>query len=166
MNLTIRADRPGDEAAISRLITEAFATAPHSSGTEARIVDDLRSAGALTVSLIAEREGRLVGHVAFSPVTIAGANRGWFGLGPVAVLPGYQEQGIGAQLIKSGLGELRAIGAKGCVVLGDPGYYARFGFIANSRLAFAGPPPDYFQTLRFGDDQAGGEVAYHSAFSV
>ena len=165
MSLTIRAERPGDEAAISRLITEAFAPAPHSNGTEARIVDHLRSAGALTVSLVAELDDRLAGHVALSPVTIAGSDRGWFGLGPIAVLPEYQGQGIGAALIEAGLAELRRHGAKGCVLLGDPGYYRRFGFRADPRLTLPDVPPEYFQAVRWSDNQAEGEAAYHPAFS-
>ena len=126
MSLTIRAEEAGDEPAIAALITKTFATAPHSDGTEADIVDALRTAGALTISLVAEVDGKLVGHVAFSPVTIGGENRGCFGLGPVAVLPERQGQGIGSALIQAGLEELRDKGACGCVVLGEPSYYSRF----------------------------------------
>ena len=121
----------------------------------------LRSAGALTVSLVAEQEGELFGHVAFSPVTIGQEDRGWFGLGPVAVQPGHQNRGIGSKLIEAGLAQLRSSGASGCVVLGEPEYYARFGFRADPRLTFPGPPPEYFQALRWSDHSAQGEVAYH-----
>ena len=162
----IRAERAGDEHAIAALITETFATAPHSSGTEAKIVEDLRAAGALTVSLVAEQDGRIVGHIAFSPVTVAGEDRGWFGLGPVAVLPKHQAKGIGSALIEAGLAQLRDLGATGCVLLGDPAYYRRFGFGADPRLTFEGPPPEYFQALRLGDDAAEGEVAYQPAFAA
>ena len=162
----IRSERAGDEPEIAALITEAFATAPHSSGTEAKIVEGLRAAGALAVSLVAAHEGRIVGHIAFSPVTITSGDGGWFGLGPVAVLPECQRTGIGGALIHAGLAELRAIGAKGCVVLGDPEYYGRFGFRADKALSFPGPPPEYFQALRFAEDSAHGEVQYHRAFSA
>jgi predicted N-acetyltransferase YhbS len=163
---TIRTERPGDEQAIAALISEAFATAAHSSGTEAQIVDALRADGALSVSLVAEQDARLVGHIAFSPVRIAGQDRGWFGLGPVAVLPGHQGQGIGARVIHAGFAEIRSRGARGCVLLGDPAYYRAFGFGADPRLVLPGVPPEYFQALRWSDDDAEGEVAYHGAFGV
>ena len=166
MSLTIRAERQGDEPAIAAVISEAFATAPHSEDTEARIVSSLRSAEALAVALVAEEDGELVGHVAFSPVRIAGEDRGWFGLGPVAVSPDRQGRGIGAKLIEGGLDELRASGASGCVVLGEPRYYSRFGFRADPRLTFPGPPPEYFQALRWSDDRVEGVVAYHPAFGA
>ena len=166
MSSAIRAERPEDAEAISALITEAFATAPHSDGAEAAIVEALRSAGALTISLVAHEGSQLFGHVAFSPVTIGQADRGWFGLGPVAVLPTNQSRGVGLALIDAGLKELRSRGASGCVVLGEPGYYARFGFRADPRLTFPGPPPEYFQTLRWSDHSAEGEVAYHPAFGA
>jgi putative acetyltransferase len=162
----IRAERTGDEPVIAALITEAFATAPHADGTEAEIVESLRAAHALTVSLVAERDGELVGHVSFSPVTIGGEDSGWFGLGPVAVLPDHQGQGIGRKLIEAGLKELRERLASGCVVLGEPDYYGRFGFRADPRLTFPGPPPEYFQALRWSDEAAEGQVAYHPAFGV
>ena len=162
----IRPECAEDERGISALITEAFATAEHSSGTEAEIVERLRSANALSISLVAEEERQIVGHIAFSPVTIAGADRRWFGLGPVAVRPTHQGKGIGAGLIEAGLAQLRLWGAAGCVVLGDPAYYRRFGFRADPRLTFLGPPPEYFQALRLSNDGAEGEVAYHRAFSA
>ena len=162
----IRAAREGDEPAIAALITEAFATAAHSSGTEASIVEGLRQAGALALSLVAEQDGRVLGYVAFSPVTIAGEDRGWFGLGPVAVLPRFQQGGIGGALIEAGLSELRRSKAKGCVLLGDPAYYGRFGFQADPRLVLPGVPAEYFQALRLADEEAEGEVAYHPAFSA
>jgi putative acetyltransferase len=162
----IREEWRGDEAEIHQLVEAAFRNAEHSSGTEARIVDALRSAGALTLSLVAVEGTRLAGHAAFSPVTIEGQDVGWLGLGPIAVLPDLQGQGVGAALIQSGVYELSAQGARGCVVLGDPGYYARFGFRREPHLRFPGPPPEYFQALRFAGEVPAGDVAYHSAFEV
>ena len=75
-----------------------------------------------------------------------------------------QGAGIGARLIREGLEQLRAAGAKGCVVLGEPDYYGRFGFRADDRLTYPGPPPQYFQILPFGADVPIGTVAYHPAF--
>lgn len=161
--MDIRDERAGDEAAIRRIAALAFAGAPHSDGTEADIIERLREASALTVSLVADDEGAIVGHVAFSPVALEGTGR-WFGLGPVAVAPEHQGHGIGQALIAEGLAQLRAQGAKGCVVLGDPGYYARFGFAHDPALAYPGPPPQYFQALSFDGTPATGIVRYHPAF--
>jgi putative acetyltransferase len=162
----VRPEQSGDESEIRELIEAAFGGAEQSSGTEARIVDALRSAGALEVSLLAIDRGVTVGHAAFSLVRIDGRDTGWFGLGPVAVLPHHQGSGIGAALIEAGLAELRASGAGGCVVLGDPGYYARFGFKPEPDLRYPGPPPEYFQALRFDGAAPSGAVAYHPAFGV
>lgn len=93
--MMIRPENPGDARAIDDVIRAAFATAPHSSGTEAAIVDALRRANALSISLVAEMAGELVGYAAFSPVSINREETGWFGLGPVAVLPDRQRCGIG-----------------------------------------------------------------------
>jgi putative acetyltransferase len=162
----IRPETPADEAAISSLITAAFLEAEHSGGNEARIVEALRQAAALTVSLVAAKDDRIVGHVAFSPVTVDGRSDGWFGLGPVAVAPGRQRQGIGSALIEAGLAQLRAQGSIGCVVLGEPAYYRRFGFAADPNLRLAGVPAEYFQRLVFDDQPCGGLVKYHPAFEI
>jgi putative acetyltransferase len=145
-------------------VTRAFATAPHASGTEAAIVDGLRAADALSLSLVAEHDGQVVGHAAFSPVRIDDRDTIWFGLGPVAVDPDHQRRGIGDRLVRAGLAELRSRGAAGCVVLGDPAYYARFGFVADPALRYPGPPPEYFQHLSFDGPPPVGIVAYHPAF--
>lgn len=162
--MIIRPEQPSDVAAIHALTDAAFATAPHASGTEAQIVDDLRAAGHLHLSLVAEQDGRLVGHAALSPVQIAGA-AGWFGLGPVSVAPDHQRAGIGAALIRSGLAQLAATGAAGCVVLGDPAYYRRFGFAPGS-LRYPGPPPEYFLQQPFGTPAPDGIVRYAPAFGA
>lgn len=126
--MRVRHECPGDENAIARLITAAFLEAEHRDGTEADIVESLRAANALTVSLVATNEAGIIGHVAFSPVTVDGRGVGWFGLGPVSVSPPKQGQGIGTRLIEDGMVHLCEQGAKGCVVLGDPAFYSRFGF--------------------------------------
>ncbi|MCR4523831.1 MULTISPECIES: GNAT family N-acetyltransferase [Bosea] len=161
--MDIRPERPEDADAIRTLTTEAFATAPHSSGTEAAIVDGLRAAGALT-SLVAVEEGEIIGHVAFSPVTIDGAERDCFGLGPVSVKRGRQRGGIGSGVIREGLQRLREKGAAGCVLLGYPGYYGRFGFANDPELVLEGVPPEYFMRLGFGAELPAGTVRYHAAF--
>jgi len=162
--MIIRPETARDIAEIQTLVEIAFEDAPHSDGSEGAIVDALRAAGALTTSLVAERDGMIVGHVAFSPVEIDGKSIDWYGLGPVAVRPDQQRQGVGVRLIEAGLDEIKALGARGCVVLGDPAYYGRFGFSADAALQFPGVPPEYFQRLVFGDDARHGIVRYHSAF--
>ena len=126
----------------------------------------LRKAESLTVSLVATENSRIVGHVAFSPVTIDGRSEGWFGLGPVAVMLSRQRNGIGSGLIEAGLAKLRARGSRGCVVLGDPGYYRRFGFAADPTLCLAGVPAEYFQRLSFDEQPCSGMVTYHAAFEA
>ena len=149
---------------MSSLITAAFAVAEHSDGTEARIVERLREAGALTLSLVADDAGEPVGHIAFSPVTIDGQHSDWFGLGPVAVRPDRQGEGIGSALIREGLQRINEMGAAGCVLVGEPAYYGRFGFAADARLKYAGVPAEYFQALRFRGDMPVGSVVYQPAF--
>lgn len=147
MQIVIRAEQPGDAPIIRQVTEAAFQSAAHSDGTEGAIVDALRAAGALSVSLVATVDDSLVGHVAFSPVTLDAVDVGWFGLGPVSVRPDRQGQGIGAALIREGLERLRALGARGCVVLGDPGYYRRFGFAQDAAIRYPGVPAEYFMAL-------------------
>lgn len=167
MTLTIRPERPTDVAAIGAVVRAAFAQAEHASGTEHLIVDALRRAGALSISLVAEGDGLLVGHVAISPVTVGdGSIAGWFGLGPIAVLPERQRSGVGAALMGAALDALRARGARGCVVLGDPAYYGRFGFRAAAPLELPGVPARYFQALPLAGETPPGVVRYHAAFEA
>lgn len=164
--MQIRHERPADVAAIHALTEAAFADMAYSSRTEARIVDALRAAGALTLSLVVEQGGEIVGHAAFSPITTDGAHRGWHGLGPVSVRPGLQKGGLGSAVIFEGLKQLEAMGAGGCVVLGHPGYYGRFGFEIDPQLTYRGAPPGYFRRRIFTGAAPTGEVSYHPAFDV
>lgn len=163
--MLIRDAEQRDAAAIAQTIQDAFQGADHSSGTEAQIVDALRRAAALTISLVAIEEDAVVGHVAISPVSVA-AGKGWYGLGPVAVHPKCQRNGIGSILIKEALRRLRESGASGCVVLGDPNFYGKFGFVHDPRVTYADVPPPYFQILSFGREYVTGPVAYHAAFDA
>jgi putative acetyltransferase len=162
----IRNETPADAAAIEAITTAAFLTAPHADHTEHLIVAALRKSGQLSVSLVAEDEGEVVGHVAISPVSISGGATGWYGLGPISVTPARQGQGIGTALMKQGLAELRRRGAAGCVVLGDPNFYSRFGFAPAAALVLPEVPPEYFQAIAFGGAVPAGTVAYHKSFSV
>ena len=161
--MEIRFEQSEDLAAIRTLTFAAFENAPHSTQTEAAIIDALRRAGALTISLVAVDEVP-VGHIAFSPVTINGEVSGWYGLGPVSVRPDRQRKGVGRALIQTGLDHLRAMNAQGCVVLGDPLYYGRFGFISDPNLRYGNVPPEYFQRLAFSDEVPKGEVLFHPGF--
>lgn len=165
MHTQIRPETPADGDAIEALTIAAFLEAPHTGHNEQLIIRELRAAGALRHSLVAEQDGVIVGHLCFSPVTIGDGSQGWLGLGPIAVAPERQGQGIGAQLMRAGLQALDAEGAAGCVVLGDPGFYGRFGFVADERLLLPGVPAEYFMARRRGDEQASGGVSYHCAFN-
>ena len=162
----IRDERADDAPVIAALTTRAFAAAEHASGTEAAIVDALRVAGALTVSLVAVEDGAIVGHVALSPVRIDGAAGGWFGLGPLSVDPARQRHGIGAGLVEAALARLRAAGAAGCMLLGEPAYYRRFGFVSDPALRYGDEASPYFQNLPLAGPPACGQVSYHPAFDA
>lgn len=161
--MSIRAELPGDAAAIDALITDAFRSAPHAAGHEAEIVRRLRDDGALVLSLVAEDVDGLVGHVAASPVTIDGT-AGWIGIGPLAVRPDRQRQGHGSTLMEAVLRILRTGGAAGAVLVGDPQFYGRFGFASRSGLSLAGVPSEYVLALPFGVAVPHGRIAYHAAF--
>jgi putative acetyltransferase len=162
--MILRPEREGDIDAIRTLTETAFRTAPHADGTEHLIIDRLRAAGALTLSLVAEADGTIVGHVAFSPVSLSDGSRGWYGLGPISVDPARQGEGIGGKLIGEGLERLKALGATGCVLLGDPAYYSRFGFKPDHRLTLDGVPPEYFMRVAFSPVYGAGSVSYHPGF--
>ena len=162
----IRAELANDIPQIHTLTQTAFLTAAHTSHTEHLIVDALRQAEALSVSLVAEEAGQIVGHVAVSPVHISSGAEHWYGLGPVSVLPEIQGLGIGSRLIRAALAQLQTLSAHGCVVLGEPEYYQRFGFKAESSLVLADVPAEYFMALSFNENLPSGEVTYHAAFNA
>ena len=156
----IRLETPADHAAIHALTQAAFAPMSYSDGTEADRIDRLRADGDLTLSLVAEMAAGVVGHVAFSPVFMDGQSDGWFGLGPVAVSPERQRQGIGSALIRAGLDRLQASGARGCVLIGSPAYYRRFGFAADGRVSYRAIPTRNVMWLAFGDHRPAGELKF------
>ncbi|MBO6527618.1 GNAT family N-acetyltransferase [Erythrobacter sp.] len=162
--IAIRPEEPRDHAAIGVVTQAAFADAPHSDGSEVRIIDRLRSDGDLTLSLVAEDGERIVGHVAVSPVQITDGSPDWYGLGPIAVLPSLQRQGVGLRLMQRAIADMRMRGARGIVLLGDPAYYQRFGFEHDPQLVFPGPPAEYFQRLVIDGDAPSGTVSYAPAF--
>lgn len=162
--MQIRHERPDDDAAIDELTRVAFAPMPFSSGTEAPIVRALRASGDLTVSLVAEDDGVIVGHVAFSPVTIDGVHAGWFGLGPISVRADRQRQGIGKALIAQGLELLQAQGAAGVALIGNPDIYSRAGFESDGHLAYGDLDRSIVQRIVLSGSPPSGELKFAPAF--
>lgn len=163
-NITIRDETTADEDSITAVTVAAFNTLEISDHTEQFIIKALRAAGALSLSLVAELDGRVVGHLAFSPVTMSDGSGGWYGLGPLSVLPQYQRQGIGKALMQEGLARLRALGARGCCLVGHPEYYRQFGFENAAGLGLDGVPPEVFFVLAFDGLIPQGKVSFHPAF--
>lgn len=164
--VVIRDETDADIAAIADVTITAFETLQISSHTEQFIIEALRAAKVLTVSLVAELDGRVIGHIAFSPVTISDGTRGWYGLGPVSVTPEYQRRGIGKALIRKGLSRLRSIGAAGCCLVGHPDYYKKFGFKNISGLVHQGVPQEVFFALSFDGHIPQGNVVFHDGFKA
>lgn len=165
--MIIRLETPEDISAIEQITLAAFDGKPYSNETEHLVVNGLREAGELSLSLVAEIDNKIIGHVAFSLVTINNENKGWYGLGPVSVLPEFQRQGIGSKLIEAGLSQIREMGANGCVLEGSPEYYKRFGFKTYPGLIYEGAPSaEYFMALPFYDEVPQGKVEFHQAFYV
>jgi putative acetyltransferase len=164
--IVIRSETGADVNAIAEVTVAAFMTLAVSHHTEQFIIAALRAAKALTVSLVADLDGRVVGHVAFSPVAISDGSQYWYGLGPVSVLPEYQRQGIGKALIQEGLSILQGLKAQGCCLVGDPEYYRRFGFRNIPGLILEGVPQEVFLALPFAGDAAQGIVVFHDGFKA
>lgn len=164
--MIIRNETPSDREAIAEITLAAFRTLEVSDHTEQFIINALREAGALTLSLVAELEGRVVGHIAFSPVTISDESPRWYGVGPLSVLPELHRQGIGKALVLQGLSLLKDLGAAGCALVGDPGYYQRFGFRNIPGLVYEGIPQEFFLALPFGHAVPQGIVVFHKGFGA
>jgi len=165
-NIVIRNETDADIAAIREVTVAAFKTLEISGHTEQFVIEALRAAKALTVSLVAELDGRVVGHIAFSPLTISDGTRNWYGLGPVSVLPEYQRQGIGKALIEEGLSQLKTLDAKGVCLVGHPDYYTKFGFKNVAGLVLEGVPQEVFFALSFDGRIPQGTVTFHEAFKA
>lgn len=164
--MLVRDERSSDINAIDSLTTTAFAAMEFSDGTEAPIVQALRADGDLTISLVAEIDGLIVGHVAISPLAIAGAGHPWFGLGPISVDPAHQRQGIGRVLISEALDRLRNMEATGCALIGNPEVYRGSGFASDGQLTYLDVPTEYVQRIVFHGDSPTGELIYAPAFDL
>ncbi len=164
--MDIREEKESDISAIFNVTKDAFKNHPIGPHTEHYIVNALREDNALTISLVAEIDGQVVGHIAFSSLTISDGSCDWYALGPVSVQPKLQRQGIGQALVREGLSRLKALGAQGCVLVGEPAYYKRFGFKSYPNLSMKGVPQQYVLALPFAERIASGIITHHLAFSV
>jgi putative acetyltransferase len=162
--MIIRKETVADVAAITEVTIAAFTNHPISNHTEQFIISALRDAEALALSLVAEIDGCVIGHIAFSPLVISDGTSDWYGLGPVSVLPEYQKQGMGKSLINEGLSMLKELGGQGCALVGDPNYYKRFGFKNDPDLVHEGVPPEVFLALSFNEKVPKGIVRFHEGF--
>ncbi|MEM1236024.1 MAG: N-acetyltransferase [Pseudomonadota bacterium] len=159
--MILRDELPDEGPAIHAMTDAAFEGKAYSDGTEGAIVDGLRQSGDLVFSKVAD-DGGLVGHVALSPADVAGQD-GWLGLGPISVAPGRQKQGIGTQLMDAAIAYAKETGAKGIVLLGDPAYYGRFGFVADCGLTYLTVSTEYVQALTFEGEPPSGEITFAPA---
>lgn len=154
--IEIRSEKPQDESGVRRVHEAAFAP----SLLEANLVDMLRKTGKALVSLVALEDGQTVGHVLFSPVSIAIAPDQFraVGMAPVAVLPEAQNKGIGSRLVRQGLDQCREAGYDAVVVLGHTSYYPRFGFLPGSRFGLENEynANEAFMALALKDDALAG----------
>ena len=164
--IVIRSETDADVDAITEVTIAAFKTLEISNQTEQFIIEALRATKALTVSLVAELDGRVIGHIAFSPVKISDDTPNWYGLGPVSVLPEYQRKGIGKALIREGLSRLKSLDARGCCLVGHPEYYKKFGFDNIPGLVHEGVPPEVFLALSFDEHSPQGSVTFHEGFAA
>ena len=162
--MKIRNEKTLDHQAIHQLTKIAFAPKAFSDGTEPEIIDKLRASGDLTLSMVATQGDNIVGHIAFSPVVIGEATDGWFGLGPVSVLPELQRKGIGTALINEGLRHLQNKEAAGCALIGDPNYYSRFGFISDGNVHYQDLPDHHVQWISFNGRKPTGVLIFSPAF--
>ena len=158
--MEIRPEAPNDSENIYALTKAAFDLMPFSDGTEADCIKKLRVDGDLKVSLVALEHGRLIGHIAFSPVFISRASGKWFDLGPVSVWPELQGVGIGSTLINEGLAILMQTKALGCVLIGDPNYYCKFGFVGDGRITYRELPKEIVQWIAFGEAKPSGTLKF------
>lgn len=164
--ISVRPETDADIDAIRDVTIAAFKTLEVGDRTEQFIIEALRAAGCLTLSLVAELDGRVAGHIAFSPVAISDGARNWYGLGPLSVLPAYQRQGIGGALVEEGLSRLKDLGAQGCCLVGHPDYYRKFGFRNVPGLVYEGAPREVFLALSFGGRVPQGTVTFDEAFNA
>jgi putative acetyltransferase len=160
----IREERSSDFDSIRSITERAFRGMPYAGGDEQDVIERLRSASALVLSLVAVVDAEVIGHIAFSPAELGDGSCPWFALGPVSVVPERQRQGIGSALIEEGLSRLQNMNALGCILTGNPRYYEKFGF----QLAPDNLPPnesaEYFMLKLLSSRPPQGQFCFHKAF--
>lgn len=164
MKWVVRHENKLDQNAIAELTKRAFAPMEYSDGDEQDMIDRLRKSGRLSLSLLVEHQGVLVGHVAFARMLTSNRPTDWYSLGPIAVEPHLQRRHIGTALIHAGLDQLRSIGALGCVLVGDPHYYLRFGFVVMPKFAPERQPATHFMVNAFQDSEPPSGFDFDTAF--
>lgn len=165
--MLIRVEIPVDAPGIDALLRQAF-----KGDDEAELVQQLREDGLLTLGIVAtDDEGGVVGYAAFSPVDVGGEDRQWVALAPLAVEEALRRQGLAEKLVYEGLDSLNEFGYAAVVVLGDPAYYQRFGFVPAARHQLTCRWPDTeeaFQVYALAEDaltDADGEVVFSAPFN-
>ena len=162
--MLIRDQIEADGPALHALVADAFRPIPYSAGQEPYVLEALWRAGDSALMLVATERGTILGQVAASKITLDGQS-GWHGLGPIAVTPERQRAGIGTVLLRAALSRLRCAGSAGCVLVGDPAFYRRFGFANFAGLRVAGVPGEFVLALPFGTASPRGEAVFHAAFA-
>jgi predicted N-acetyltransferase YhbS len=165
LQIEIRDELPEDYEQITQITIAAFTNHPYSNCREYILVEKLREKKSLTVSLVAIVNGEVAGHVAFSPVQVAGIACNWYSVGPLSVKPELQKQGIGSALMRAGMEKIKGIGGQGCVLVGDPLYYVRFGYHNSDIMTFPHAPKENFMIIEFGGGEIPGEVDFDAAFA-
>ena len=160
--MKIRLERPEDISTIGILTNEAFKTVSYGDGTEADIINAMRTDGSLSLSMVAEDADQIRGQVTVSPAKVGGAN-GWYGIGPIAVDKNHFKQGIGSAMMHATIGWAWGMGASGLVLAGNPDYYLRFGFENDCGLTYLEHAPKYIHRLTLHGPAATGEITFAPA---
>lgn len=163
-HIVLRPEVASDAEAISHVHMDAFKTHPVSNQTEHLIIKKMRERHDLTVSLVATLDSTVVGHIAFSKITVGGLSSNWHLLGPLAVSPVHQRHGIGSQLVLQGLEELQSLKPDGCLLYGDPDYYHRLGFSPSDRFHHDGIPSHMLLAITYAQTDSHGAIQFHPAF--
>ena len=163
-NFSIRPEEAGEESAIRELTKRAFVGEPYSDGDEHHVIDRLRADGDLVLSLVAVSDGTIIGQVTYSAAALSNDEADWMVLGPIAVEPDRQGQGVGRALIAAGEAAMRGRGVKGITVLGDPEIYGRFGFVSHTAMRQDDELGTFLQVKSFGAEIPAATITYAPAF--
>lgn len=165
MNWAIRDEQEGDAEAMFAMVQRAFDGHPYSDGDEGHAINRLRDDGDLLVSLVVEDADEIIGQIAFSRANLSNGEEGWMVLGPIAIEPSRQGGGIGRALMAEGEARMRALGAKGITVLGNPKIYSRFGYVQHTPMTLEGELGEYLQVKSFGAEIPAATLTFAKAFA-